>query len=68
MSTSKDKIQQFMESPLVAWVSASLGEAGGREGERREEDGDMNMLSCVCVRDTRAPPIVFVLWLSVRRP
>ena len=39
MSTSKDKIQQFMESPLVAWVSASLGEAGGREGERREEDG-----------------------------
>lgn len=24
MTTSKDKIQQFMESPLVAWVSSSI--------------------------------------------
>ena len=39
MTTSKDKIQQFMESPLVAWVSAA-SRGGGREmgeaGRNRE--------------------------------
>ena len=34
MSTSKDKIQQFMESPLVAWVSGGVPSC--REGEAGE--------------------------------
>ena len=44
MTTSKDKIQQFMESPLVAWVSElpavwrrEGGGEGGREGSRGYE-------------------------------
>ena len=37
MTTSKDKVVQFMESPLVAWVSVGVGELrrlrdGGRGG------------------------------------
>ena len=44
MTTSKDKTQQFMESPLVAWVSGSLErERIGREESKRREFGwDMN--------------------------
>ena len=35
MTTSKDKIQQFMESPLVAWVSEPRWREGGEgRGER----------------------------------
>ena len=39
MTTSKDKIQQFMESPLVSWVSTASrggGRGMGEAGRNRE--------------------------------
>ena len=36
MTTSKDNSKQFMESPLVAWVSVRASRSMKRDGGRRE--------------------------------
>ena len=57
MTTSKDKVQQFMESPLVAWVSVQkmrcgrvFGKEQGTGGQgRRLQEQTTPWLALACV-------------------
>ena len=53
MTTSKDKVQQFMESPLVAWVSVQkmrcgrvFGKEQGTGGQGRRLQEQTTPMAC----------------------